>query len=399
MAEDTKKGSSAIKKRGWEALPERLLFHDSLVVSLLARRAKNVRLAKNTHVIVAAFNGSMPKATQSDAVVASCEIDGLSFLLLESATPVESVKAVIGNCIAIGIASTTKSVISTPDILLCCAASALEKAKTEAVPGVVSVTLPSEEDQGEVQPIPEITDPGLSLVFQPQARVSDNSLSGVEVLARVPGENGGTASAERFFAGADRQALARFDRQILQRSLSQATQWRASGLPPINIAVNFPLDAFERPGSADLILEDLTASAFPPACLVLELTEVAPAHDLQTVARELGQLKDAGIGLALDDLGRGYASLGLLYALPLTRVKVDRVFIDKIDRSAKLREEISALVQVAKAQNLTVLAEGVERETQRAYLGELGCDYYQGFLYNPALPLKDFEAVLAHSRS
>lgn len=391
MAEDTKKRSNVIKKHGWESLPERLLFHESLVVSLLTQRSQNNRL------IVAAFKGSMPKATQSNAVIAGCGIDGLSFLLLENDRPVESVKAVIGNGLAIGIAMTTQAGISTPDIMLSSAASALEKASARAAPEVVSVALPCEEDLGEAQLIPEITDPGLSLVFQPQARVLDNSLSGVEVLARVPSETGGTTSAERFFAGADRRALAHFDRQILQQSLSQAVQWRALGLPSVNIAVNFPLDAFERPGSADFILEDLTASAFPPACLVLELTEVAPARDLQTVARELRRLKEAGISLALDDLGRGYASLGLLYALPLTRVKLDRVFIDKIDNSAKLREEISALVQVAKAQNLTVLAEGVERETQRSYLSGLGCDYYQGYLYNPALPLKDFEAVLAHS--
>lgn len=107
----------------------------------------------------------------------------------------------------------------------------------------------------------------------------------------------------------------------------------------------------------------------------------------------LKKFGDLGCSIALDDFGTGYSSLSYLTQIKIDTLKIDQQFVKEIDYSSRSRLVTSTIIDLAKSLNLTICAEGIESRIQQAYLTELGCDYYQGFLYSKPLPLEDLFAV------
>ncbi|MDX1402394.1 MAG: EAL domain-containing protein, partial [Kiloniellales bacterium] len=365
--------------------PPRLLFHDCLVSALLQGGHAGTSLA------VVAVDGELPADLCAGAISLCAEAEGISFLLLCGADIAGDLEALGDAGFAVGYCFAGEAGVATPDRLLSAAKRALRKAVLQEKPILFEGTALDDGTQG-VNPglsridISEVPEESFSLDFQPLFLIEDDKLCGAEVLARLPQAGGARISAEKLFASVERKALARFDSWVFRESLKAANEWHRTGHDHLEVCVNFPLDAFDAPGKAQSLLDEVSASRFPVDRLVLELTEVAPARDLKRVIFELESLRHAGVSLALDDLGRGYSSLSLLQSLPLSRVKLDRSFIDDLDRSPAAQREIGALIELVHSYGLTVLAEGVERDTQCAVLREIGCDLYQGFLISGPLP-------------
>ncbi|MBB5716046.1 EAL domain-containing protein [Sphingomonas aerophila] len=127
----------------------------------------------------------------------------------------------------------------------------------------------------------------------------------------------------------------------------------------------------------------------PIAQLELEITETTVLrHDSQST-KALKRLKGAGVGIAFDDFGTGFASLSLLQKYPLTRLKIDRSFISRIDRKAGDAAIVEAVIRMATSLRLSVIAEGVENAEQEAALIELGCLEAQGYRYGRPMPASD----------
>ena len=129
-------------------------------------------------------------------------------------------------------------------------------------------------------------------------------------------------------------------------------------------------------------------------CLELEITEGLLVDHPLAVEGMLGELDAMGIGIALDDFGTGFSSMAYLQRFPVHTIKIDRVFVEGLGRSADSRAIVAAVIAMSHALGKVVIAEGVETGEQQALLGELGCDEIQGHHLSPALPAAQFAAFV-----
>jgi EAL domain-containing protein (putative c-di-GMP-specific phosphodiesterase class I) len=180
----------------------------------------------------------------------------------------------------------------------------------------------------------------------------------------------------------------------MAEALAQAGRWRAAGLA-MPVSVNVSALQFQQPGFVDQVAALLAGNGVPADMLELELTESVLLGDIDAIIGQLDRLAALGVRLAIDDFGTGYSGLSYLKRLPIDRLKIDRSFVMDLPGDASDAAITRSVIELARALNLQVIAEGVETEAQRAYLAGLGCHEYQGWLYAPALEPHDFEARVA----
>lgn len=241
------------------------------------------------------------------------------------------------------------------------------------------------------------SDKEFALYFQPQLRLSDGAVVGAEALLRWQHPERGVLGPGVFIEALAQSPVAlEVGRWILQTACDNAAAWRAMGFAPVRIGVNlFPAQFHD-----GTLLEDVNAallqSGLPADALELEITEnIALGHD-EAMLEVLRKLRASGVNLAFDDFGTGYASLSYLTRYPLTRLKIDRAFVQKItDKSASEDTAIvRSIIVMAHNLGLEVIAEGVETQDQAAFLRTEKCDEVQGFLYAKPLPAGAFEEFL-----
>jgi len=235
------------------------------------------------------------------------------------------------------------------------------------------------------------------LYFQTQVRSSDGAVIGAEALLRWHHPERGILAPGAFIDALGESAVAiETGRWILTDACKTAACWRAKGLPPIRMGVNlFP--AQFRNGSLLLDVEQaLSESGLPPDALELEITEnIALGREEGTLA-PLKALRARGVGIAFDDFGTGYASLSYLTRYPLTRIKIDRSFIQKIGEQSAAEDTaiVRSIIVMGRNLGLEVIAEGVETTAQADFLKAEGCPELQGFLFSKPLPANAFEHYL-----
>jgi diguanylate cyclase (GGDEF)-like protein/PAS domain S-box-containing protein len=235
------------------------------------------------------------------------------------------------------------------------------------------------------------------LYFQPQLRVSDESVVGAEALLRwrhpIKGILGPGAFIE---ALAENPVVLDVGKWILQAACERAAAWRLRGLPPVRIGVNlFPAQC--RGGTMQKDVEAaLLHSGLPAEFLELEITENIALGDDEAMLVSLRELRAKGVGLAFDDFGTGYASLSYLTRYPLTRIKIDQSFVRKITNESASKDTavLRSIILMAHNLGLQVIAEGIETPIQAAFLQAEKCDEVQGFLYAKPLPAAEFEEFL-----
>lgn len=130
-----------------------------------------------------------------------------------------------------------------------------------------------------------------------------------------------------------------------------------------------------------------------PKWLELEITESTAMQSIENTVAILEQLSQLGIQISIDDFGTGYSSLNYLKKFPLTRLKIDRSFIQDIVEDPDDAEIVKAIVAMAHSLKLEVVAEGVENEEQLMYLRSIECDHVQGYLFSKPLPSNEFDAI------
>lgn len=244
-----------------------------------------------------------------------------------------------------------------------------------------------------------IADGHLVAYLQGEWELATGALVGAEALARWQHPTLGVRPAADFIDLAEESDLVlSLGERILQTSCDQLATWRRSGFTtPFVLRVNLSARQLRHPGMVEQIGDALAASGLAPADLCLELTESSLLTDPQAAAKTLGQIRDLGCGLAVDDFGTGYSSLLYLKNLPLTCIKIDRVFVAGLPHDTTDRAIISTIVQLASNLGVTVTAEGVETEDQRDALLEIGCGWAQGYLFSRPEPFEDFGRRLAFS--
>ncbi|MDQ8021444.1 MAG: EAL domain-containing protein [Moraxellaceae bacterium] len=237
-----------------------------------------------------------------------------------------------------------------------------------------------------------VADGEFVLFYQPQIRLNDGALVGAEALIRWHHPVRGLLAPAAFLPALDGGPLAAtVGAWILDEACAQAARWRRAGAPDFRMGVNLFGAQFRVSRLADEVIAALDRHGLPPQALELEITEnIALDHD-ELVVEAFQRLRDYGVGVAFDDFGTGYASLSLLKRYPLTRLKMDRSFVQGMLESERDASVIRAVLDMSRAFNLETIAEGVETEAQRLALQDAGCDEAQGYLFNRPLPAAQFE--------
>jgi EAL domain-containing protein (putative c-di-GMP-specific phosphodiesterase class I) len=175
-----------------------------------------------------------------------------------------------------------------------------------------------------------------------------------------------------------------FTQEVLAQSLSRAAQWWHQGTP-LQVSVNVNIRDLTDVGFVEGIRDLLAAHRLPASALQLEITERLLMADPGRMSQALEALGRLGVDLSLDDFGTGYSSLVHLKRLPVSEIKVDRSFVNRMTRDADDAAIVRSIVELGQAFGLRVVAEGVEDEATWQALDELGCDLVQGWLVSRAL--------------
>jgi EAL domain-containing protein (putative c-di-GMP-specific phosphodiesterase class I) len=221
----------------------------------------------------------------------------------------------------------------------------------------------------------------IEVLYQPLIDPKTGEVRGAEALARCEL----TESAESLFARAASAGLGqRLSRLVQRKALRAAALWEKP-LKELRLSINLLPEDICREGYEDWLLEEIEAAGIDPARVTAEITESALIVDERSVAERLNRLREAGIMIAVDDFGTGYANLAYLTSLPIDMIKIDRALVADIVGRARDRIVVRAMIRLARELDLKVVVEGVESTDQLALLAEWGCDLYQGFLGAGAL--------------
>jgi len=225
------------------------------------------------------------------------------------------------------------------------------------------------------------------LHYQPQIGLQHGELVGVEALIRWRRPGHALNLPGDFIAVAEESGLiVPIGAWVLQEACRQAAAWCQTGWPELKMAVNVSPVQFQSGTLVQDVKAALTASALPPRCLELELTESVLLGNEDEALRTVGQLKALGVSLSIDDFGTGYSSLSYLHRFRFDRIKIDRSFIAQLGQGADEQAIVRAIVQMARHLGLRTTAEGVENAAVVERLADIGCDEVQGFHYAQPLP-------------
>lgn len=231
------------------------------------------------------------------------------------------------------------------------------------------------------------------LHYQPQVRLSDGALTGAEALIRWQHPDHGLMSPAAFLDVLDSSPdAARVGDWVLHTACAQAQSWRRSGLQPFRIGVNLCAAQFRRGDLVDRVRATLTETGLPADALELEITETIILRHDAAVVTALRELHAMGVGIAFDDYGTGYASLSLLKRFPLTRLKIDRGFVNGLYEDPHDAAIVRAVIALSRSFGLEVIAEGIETEEQHQRLLGKGCLEGQGYLFGRPMPAEAFAA-------
>ncbi|MCX8028069.1 MAG: EAL domain-containing protein [Thermodesulfovibrionales bacterium] len=232
------------------------------------------------------------------------------------------------------------------------------------------------------------------LHYQPQIEISTGKIVGVEALIRWLHPTKGSISPLKFIPIAEETGLIiQISEIVFKKATEQLSEWIQSGINPGVLAVNISFKHFKQHNFSDFIIYQVDRSRIEPSQIELELTESILMHDVQSVVKTLKRFRDKGIHISIDDFGTGYSSLNYLKNLPISKLKIDRTFVNNITTDKKDAMIVKTIIEIAHNLELKVIAEGVENIEQMRFLGDLRCDELQGFLFSKPLPAHEFKRL------
>jgi diguanylate cyclase (GGDEF)-like protein len=233
------------------------------------------------------------------------------------------------------------------------------------------------------------------LEYQPIIALDGGEVCGVEALVRWTRRGRGSIPPSVFIPVAENTGLiVEIGRWVLGEACRQGRRWAEERGVPVRVTVNLSGRQLQDAGIVDDVRAALDATGFAPADLVLEITESILMQHVDVSLARLTELKALGVSLAIDDFGTGYSSLSYLQRYPIDILKIDKAFVDTIDKGGDGAVLASAIVALGETLRLDTVAEGIETEAQRAMLLELGCAFGQGFLFAPSLSAGDLGTLM-----
>ncbi len=236
----------------------------------------------------------------------------------------------------------------------------------------------------------------LRLHYQPVVDVATGRLLGAEALLRWESPQLGFLPPNDFISLAEENGMInQFGEWAIREACRQHQVWQQQGLGGLSIAVNLSSLQFNQTSFVPMVAGIINEYGVTPSFLTFELTESMIMADTENMLKKLNELKSLGVKLALDDFGTGYSSLRYLNRFPLDTLKIDRSFVKKLPESTDASAIVTTILALAKALNLSTVAEGVETLEQQAFLQNTTCDAVQGYYFSKPMPAIEFRKYWA----
>ncbi|HLJ02780.1 MAG TPA: bifunctional diguanylate cyclase/phosphodiesterase [Solirubrobacteraceae bacterium] len=234
----------------------------------------------------------------------------------------------------------------------------------------------------------------LVLHYQPQSGLEDERVVAIEALVRWQHPEHGLLGPGRFLPMAEQtDNIDRLTVWVLRRALRDVQELVRDG-SDISVAVNVSARSLARPSFADEVVEILDETGTEPGRLIIEVTETALLVDPERAGQVLDRLSQAGVGISLDDFGRGQTSLAYLSALPLDELKIDSSFVADMTEVPAHRAIVRSMIDLGHRLDLRVVAEGIETDDVLSSLRSCGCDLAQGYLLARPMPIAELQRFL-----
>lgn len=237
---------------------------------------------------------------------------------------------------------------------------------------------------------------GFDIYYQPKFDLRSGTVCGVEALLRWFHPHLGELTPDQFLPVAvERGTMQQLSAFIFGRVAEDMHAWREAEVDVGKVAINInPVD-LKAPEHLMMMIDSLGDNGATPADIVLEITEGCfVGRGTEAAPQILEAISQKGYELSLDDFGTGHAALTHLHSLPVNEIKIDRSFVDAIDRSQSARAIVSAIIAIAKGMGLRSVAEGVETYEQLVILAKLGANCGQGYYWSPAVPADEIAALV-----
>ena len=237
------------------------------------------------------------------------------------------------------------------------------------------------------------------LHYQPKVNVITRRIQGVEALLRWRSPEDGLVQPDTFLPVLESTGLiVQVGDWVVKQAAMDCQNWRRAGLPPVRVAVNIATAQLRHVEFEREFMEAVNSWSGKSWGLDIEITEGMLQEDSPSEIKLLKRLRDAGIRIAVDDFGTGYSSLSRLASLPVDTLKIDRSFVSQMRGASSGSSLVKTIIALAKAFNMTTVAEGVESQEQLDLLWHMGCDQSQGFLHSPALTANEIAHVMKHGK-
>jgi len=236
----------------------------------------------------------------------------------------------------------------------------------------------------------------LSLVYQPQVRLADGRLLGLEALLRWR-RDGELLAAASFIRDVEESAvIIDVGEWVIDEACRQLRVWRNAGIAPPRLALNVGARHFQHPSFLGTVRRAIERHGIDSHSLEIEITETTAMHNAESTAGLIDELRDLGVEITIDDFGTGYSSLAYLKRFAITGVKIDRSFVHDLPSSRSAGAIVNAILATAHALGLRVVAEGVEQADQAGFLTAAGCHEAQGYWFGRPMST---EAIEPHLRA
>ena len=231
--------------------------------------------------------------------------------------------------------------------------------------------------------------------YQPKFSLSAKRFVSSEALVRWDSPKHGILTPTKFIPLAEAAGLIHeIDTYVFERVCQDLNEAKRKGRRIIPVSINFSLYEFYSNDFLNSIMNLLEKYQINPSYIEIEITEATSQANTFISISIIKKLRDRGVRVLMDDFGVGFSNIGNLRKIPFDAVKIDKSYIDDIATDMKSRDIVKFLIELCKASDLEVIAEGVDSKEQVEILRKYKCDTIQGFYYSQALPIKEYEKFL-----